>query len=327
MVPQMTVAGVCEGTTGVALGFANSALVEGAPRSRGRFATGWGRLLKLLRITVLCPLLRADSLERKISINFLPQVPSSGAQWQDIMQSFETLWNFPNLCGAMDGKHVNVRCPAGSGSQFFNYKKTFSTILFAIVDAHYKFLYIDVGTNGRVNDGLVFSKSTFFEALEDGSLRLPSGAVFVGDDAFPLRADLLKPFSRCGQLNQTQKVFNYRLSRARRCVENAFGLLVARFRIFEKPLPVALGTAEKIVRTCCALHNWLTETSPKGAPTPDANIYERDSLESLSSGPPTLRDLPRPRFTDHSREAKRVRQEYAERFVTVDSVPWQWNMI
>ena len=155
----------------------------------------------------------------------------------------------------MDEKHVSVRCPVGSGSQFFSYKKTFSTILFAIADAHYRFLYIDVGTNGRVKDAPVFSKSTFCEALEHGSLHLPSGAVFVEDDAFPLRPDLLKPFSRCGPLNRTQKIFNCRLSRARRCVENAFGLLVARFRIFEKPLPVALPTAEKIVRTCCALHN------------------------------------------------------------------------
>lgn len=83
------------------------------------------------------------------------------------MKDFEDLWQFPNACGAMDGKHVNIRCPAESGSQFFNCKKTFSTILFAVVDARYNFLYIDVGTNGRANDASVFSKLAFSRALEE----------------------------------------------------------------------------------------------------------------------------------------------------------------
>jgi len=56
----------------------------------------------------------------------------------------------------MDGKHVIIRCPPKSASDCFNYKKDFSTILFAIVDSNYNFLYIDVGTNGRANDALVF---------------------------------------------------------------------------------------------------------------------------------------------------------------------------
>ena len=102
------------------------------------------------------------------------------------MQDFYTLWNFPNCCGAMDGKHIVIRCPSKSGSEFYNYSKDYSVILLAIVDANYKFMYIVVGTNGRVNDALVFSKSTFNEVLQTNALNLPKG-VFVGDDAFPLR--------------------------------------------------------------------------------------------------------------------------------------------
>jgi len=72
------------------------------------------------------------------------------------MQDFYTLSNFPNCCGALDGRHIVVRCPSKSGSEFYNYKKDYSVILLATVDANYKFIYIDVGTNGRVNDALVF---------------------------------------------------------------------------------------------------------------------------------------------------------------------------
>jgi len=66
----------------------------------------------------------------------------------------------------MDGKHIVIRSPNKSGSEFYNYNKDYSVILLAIVDANYEFIYVDVGTNGRVNDALVFSKSTFNEALQ-----------------------------------------------------------------------------------------------------------------------------------------------------------------
>jgi len=101
------------------------------------------------------------------------------------MQDFYTLWKFPNCSSAMDGKHVVIRCPSKRGSEFYNYKKDYVVILPEIVDANYKFIYIDVGTNGRVNDALVFSKSTFNEFLKTNALNLPTEGVFVGDDAFP----------------------------------------------------------------------------------------------------------------------------------------------
>ena len=179
------------------------------------------------------------------------------------MGQFERRWHFHNCCGAMDGKHVNIRCPPNSGSFFFNYKKTFSVILFAVVDANLNFLYVDVGTNGRVNDAQVFSKSAFYQALQRNQLNVPERGVFVGDDAFPLREDLLKPFSKSG-LTVTEEVFNYRLSRARRVVENAFGVLAARFRIFFATMALAEDTIEEMVKASCALHNWIRKTSGAG---------------------------------------------------------------
>ncbi|KAG0700700.1 Protein ALP1-like [Chionoecetes opilio] len=74
---------------------------------------------------------------------------------------------------AVDGKHIHIQKPALSGSLYFNYKRTFSTILMGVADAAYRFIYLDVGSYGREHDGSVFAQSTFGKALEDGTLLLP----------------------------------------------------------------------------------------------------------------------------------------------------------
>lgn len=71
----------------------------------------------------------------------------------------------------------------------------------------------------------------------------------------------MKPYSKIG-LSAAEKIFNYRLSRARRVVENAFGILVWRFRIFSRPIDLAPETIDKVFWAGCCLHNWLRKTDP-----------------------------------------------------------------
>lgn len=82
-------------------------------------------------------------------------------KWKEIAKRFEELWNFPNCCGAIDGKHIRLEQPYNVGSLYYNYKKYHSIILQAVVDADAKFVAIDVGDYGRNNDSGVFNHSVF----------------------------------------------------------------------------------------------------------------------------------------------------------------------
>lgn len=62
-------------------------------------------------------------------------------------------------------------------------------------------------------------------------------------------------------LTKQQRIFNYRLSRARRVVENAFGILASRWRNYQKPLNTSLETADAIIKAPVCLHNLLMNTS------------------------------------------------------------------
>lgn len=195
------------------------------------------------------------------------QVPENEAEWINIANDFEQKWNFPNCLGALDGKHINIRAPPASGSTFFNYKHCFSVVLMALVDANYRFIYCDVGCNGRISDGGVFKGCSLNDALSSKTINLPRPSLLPGtndvcsyhmvaDEAFPLKDEIMKPypFRKC---SKEQLIFNYRLSRARRVVENAFGILASRFRVFSTNVAIDVANVDKLVMAACALHNYL----------------------------------------------------------------------
>lgn len=60
--------------------------------------------------------------------------------------------------------------------------------------------------------------------------------------------------------NNLHKIFNYRLSRARRVVENAFGILLQKFRIYDRRLNLKPDFAQIVILTTCILHNFIRST-------------------------------------------------------------------
>ncbi|CAN8012250.1 unnamed protein product, partial [Ixodes pacificus] len=83
--------------------------------------------------------------------------------------------------------------------------------------------------------------------------------IFLGDEAFQLRPDFMKPYPGSRD-KPAESCFNYRLSRAHTCscVENAFGILAARFSIFRGPIKLKPKNAKRVVKASLALHNFLS---------------------------------------------------------------------
>ncbi|XP_034064075.1 protein ANTAGONIST OF LIKE HETEROCHROMATIN PROTEIN 1-like [Gymnodraco acuticeps] len=254
--------------------------------------------------------------------------------WRAIAAGFQERWNFPNCVGAIDGKHVVIQAPANSGSLYFNYKSTHSLVLLAVVDAQYLFRVVDVGGFGRSSDSGSLRNSAFGESLRDGSMRLPPDTVIpgaerlgllphvlIGDEAFPLLDNLLRPFPG-RQITRERRVFNYRLSRARLVVECAFGILSSQWRMFRRVITTSPEVAELCVKATCVLHNFLRrKTIGRTSRTPIA--------ESTDEAPanPTLRDAPRMGSNNATRRSIQLREVFCSYFNEEGAVPWQQNVV
>ena len=266
-------------------------------------------------------------------------------QWQEIARGYENQWNYPHCIGALGGKHVTVRAPQHSGSYFFNYKGFHSIVLLALVDSNYMFIFVDIGCNGRVSDGGVFSETPLAKSLLKNKLSLPISKplagrrkavpyVIVADDAFPLQNNIMKPYPY-KDADILRRIFNYRLSRARRTVESAFGILATRFRVLLKPMNLNPDKAQLVVQASVVLHNFLMK---RDAPVyaPPGTVDKEDQFGNVTRGSwhdeyspsETLNNLSLQGSNHNSSSAREIQKEFAEYFGSLNGeVPWQYKKI
>lgn len=134
-------------------------------------------------------------------------MPNTENKWRKIANDFEDILQFPHTLGCLDGKHIRIIKPKNQGSHFYCYKGFHSIILFSLVDAHGRFLFVDIGANGKQSDGAIFVNSYLKEAIENNSINFPQpdslpGQIertpyyIVADDTFGLSPNMMKPFSK-----------------------------------------------------------------------------------------------------------------------------------
>ena len=118
---------------------------------------------------------------------------------------------------------------------------------------------MDVGTAGSFPDAQLFNTCHMKQKFDDGSIGFPDPApitqggrdvpcFILADDAFSLKTWLMKPYGK-RMLTREEMVANYRISRGRRVVEKAFGILVSRFKVMMTTIELPPAKSEG-----CGLH-------------------------------------------------------------------------
>lgn len=212
----------------------------------------------------------------------------------------------------------------------------------ALVDAEYKFICVDVGANGSASDAQVFNQSELKETIENSAIGFPASDplpsddrpmpyFIIGDDAFPLRTWLMKPFSR-RNLSNPERIYNYRLSRARRTAENAFGILGNRFGCLLTTLRQRPKTVESIVLACICLHN-LMRLSLRYPALQNAVVDQEDDQHEVVPGGwrngVNMQDMNSIVGGNRTTRAAKAQRLYLMHYYNSDvgAVPWQNSMI
>ena len=265
------------------------------------------------------------------------KTPKKTEDWKEVAKGFRQRWQYPCCIGALDGKHVEIGKPPSSGSHYYNYKEYFSVVMMVLANWNYEILYLVVGSEGRLSDGGIYKDSDLFKGIENGTLNLPEDEMLlghrvrhhiVGDDAFALSPRLMKPYSR-KVLTDADEIFNYRLSRARRIVENVFGILSSRFQVLQGAIKGTVQSTNHIVLACATIHNLLRRECGRSY-LPQGTVDYEDTNGDVQAGEwrdgNRLDPLQKCQARNHPVTAKEQRDAICNYFLSDEgSVPWQFD--
>jgi hypothetical protein len=188
-----------------------------------------------------------------------------GNQLLHVIDGYERKWGFPMCAEAIDGTHIPILAPTESHAEYVNRKGYHSILMQAVVDCDYLFRDVVIGWPGSVHDARVFSNSAIFMKGNEQKL-FPSditreingedvSPLILADPAYHLLPWLIKGYPRNNEAPRRQKIFNYRLSRARMTVENTFCRWKGRFTRFSKRVDMEVSTLVSVTHASCILHN------------------------------------------------------------------------
>lgn len=173
----------------------------------------------------------------------------------------------------------------------------------------------------------------YYEAFAAGEMDIPPPDyvfegpilpyVLVADEAFQLTNYTMRPFPGKGGFTKKKRIFNYRLSRARRMVECAFGILSSQWRIYKRPINTSIQTAENIVKATVVLHNFLRQNTEDVNCFPETtnNVMDIPTLPEMEIA--AFRNLSNVGSNTHTREASHIRNIFVDYFNNEGAVPWQ----
>ena len=150
----------------------------------------------------------------------------------------------------------------------------------------------------------------------------------VADEAFPLRIDLMRPYPRHSKnenLPEYKAIFNYRLSRARRIVENTFGILAQHWRLLNRCIQLKEQNVVQVIKACCVLHNFLQDT-PSYTDRSTLQVDTQGNVLIPDGGP--ILNVAYLRGYHSAKDALQTRELFKDYFVSPQgALPWQLECI
>ena len=223
------------------------------------------------------------------------QYPVSHDDQVDVAKGFQKkstidLWN---CAGAIDGMLIWIQKPSqkdvdenigfGEGKFLCGRKGKFGLNLQAVCDAKNRFLDVSIGTPGSSSDYFTFLHSKICDSLETEGFLKP-GLCLYGDNAYCNNSYMMVPFK--GNVSGSEDAYNFFHSSLRINIECAFGMLVHRFGILRKPMPVNIRVPQTsaLVTALCRLHNYCIDRQD----TETSDFTPKDLLFQVMNGGSTL---------------------------------------
>ena len=193
--------------------------------------------------------------------------PKNAVEVGEAIQSFKDDVNckIPQSFCAVDGTLIEILAPSTERKiDYFARTKRYAVNTQGIVGANLVFLHVATGFPGSIHDARMWMKTEIHTKIEsEAILQYPEKIIgnfrvkplILGDGAYTLSPNLMKPYRHTIQLSREQRKFNKKLSSARVIVERAFGVLKARYRILLKRLDSSITNVSDIIIGCVVLHN------------------------------------------------------------------------
>lgn len=210
-----------------------------------------------------------------------------------INRKFYNIAKLANVCGAIDGTHVNVVPPKDVEDSFVNRHRRHSLNVCAVAGPSYEFYHINTRHAGRAHDSGVLMATGLWTTFE-GGFRPFLGAVLLGDSAYPLRDWLMTPFRSTVAMTPAMSKYQNAHTKTRAVVERAFGVLKMRFRaLFNAGLRVAkMSDAANIIIAACVIHNICIRQGDEVTDLLEEFDASQEDPDMLQEDPDMLPDVP-----------------------------------
>lgn len=228
------------------------------------------------------------------AINLCPELqmkfPSNHEEQREIAQAFKekSKADLDGCVGCVDGMLVWTNKPSklsldqvgvGPKKFFCGRKKKFGLNLQAICDHKKRFMDVEIEHPAATSDYLCFTTSDIHQKLKEVGF-LADGLCLFGDNAYVNTPFMATPYR--GVTDGPKDAYNFYHSSLRITVECAFGMLVHRWGVLRRAIPVNISVVKttQLVRALCILHNFCIDNKDDTA----NEVFADDHFTGISSG-------------------------------------------